>query len=254
MSDGNRIAELQRLAYGAGTDDAVRVAAADELHRLRRRAARPGSDGPGVEAANAPTVTMTAADADPFDALGVADDRPVEEPRGAPSAAVRAGVLVGAIALALGFGAGWVSGAQAASDLAGGDVPDESLTFELAPSGSSETGDAVPLDEARAMAVFERTQVPEDVPDFGDPSSDPATYRRVGSYPGGASIHVARSADSAQVCLMLDVREVGGMSTCTTDGEFPSGGLFAEGGFESAFYRIGWAESGEVSYSSRPTN
>ncbi|WP_401000119.1 hypothetical protein [Agromyces sp. GXQ0307] len=261
MSDGNRIAELQRLAYGAGTDDDAREAAADELHALRRAATRSGSNRPESPAdvtgtPSTPAAAASAAlDADPFDALGIAGDPPLEEPRRAASAALRWSVVVGAIALALGFGTGWIAGAQT-TDLAGGSegpIPDTALTFELERGEASDAAEPVPLAEARAMAVFERAQVPEDLPGFEDPTVDPATLRRVGTYPDGASIHVARSADSAQVCLLLDVREVGGMSTCTTDGLFPADGLYAEGGFETAFYRIEWAESGEVSFTARPT-
>ncbi|WP_430647004.1 hypothetical protein [Agromyces sp. GXS1127] len=261
MPHGDRIAELQRLAYGAGTDDTERARAADELEELRREVMRPeGGERrlPGHPDASAPrpasagdAVGAADAHADPFDALGIVDAAAQDEDRpGTSTATLRWSLVAGAVALAIGFGAGWLSGAQATNDLVAGSVPvvpDSALTFELEP-----TAVAVPLDQARAMAVFDREQAADDLPGYVDPGFDADTYRRVGLFADGASIHVARALDSPAVCLQLDIRDVGGMSTCTQDGTFPPDGLFAEGGFDSGFYHIEWAESGEVTLSYLP--
>ncbi|MRX44053.1 hypothetical protein [Agromyces kandeliae] len=81
-----------------------------------------------------------------------------------------------------------------------------------------------------------------------------STYRRVGTMPDGASIHVARNADATQVCLHADVPEVGGTSTCTDGAAFPADGMYVEGGFESGSSHVEWSASGEVSFPTTPAD
>ena len=52
MEDDERIARLQRLAYGAGTPDDVRARAREELTELRAQAANEAVDADGAHAAD----------------------------------------------------------------------------------------------------------------------------------------------------------------------------------------------------------
>ncbi|HEU4756687.1 MAG TPA: hypothetical protein VFS72_08505 [Agromyces sp.] len=255
MSNAERIAELQRIAYGAGATDVERATASAQLDALRRAASRvagesapprpdvkpgsPSSDDPGTRAP------------DPLEAL-LAEEWPVVAvPDRPPSAALRSSVLAGVIALAVGFGAGWVSGSQTASELGGSSASDRDVTFEVAVADEDRA--PVPFDQAPAMAVFERPQVPEDLPSFTDPSLDAMSHRRLVTLPDGAAVHAARSPDGAQVCLLLDLPPVGGGSSCTSDGAFPAGGMQSETSFDGrSAYVVNWAASGEVSVTVSP--
>lgn len=255
MSSAERIAELQRLAYGAGATEVERATAAAELDALRRAASRaPGNAAPPRpdtrHGSLFPDHHGTRAP-DLLDAL-LADEGPdVHESDRTASAALRWSVLTGAIALAVGFGAGWVSGSQTASELTGPSASDGDVTFEVASSDGD--GAPVPFDQVPAMAVFVRPQVPADLPAFTDPYLDVLSYRRLVTLPDGAAVHAARSPDGAQVCLLLDLPMVGSGSSCTSDGAFPAGGMQSEISFDGrGAVIVNWDASGELSVTESP--
>lgn len=258
MSSTERVAELQRIVYGAGATDGERAAAAGELEALRRAAAAGVEVGeatarPSATPLGGPAATggSPQADIDPFDGLGGLGAVAEEAPRPA-SNPVRVAAIASVIALAIGFGAGWLFGAQSAAELTvPGASPDEDVTFDLEPVQRPMQA-AVP-GEVTALEVFAQAQVPEDMPSFVDPAFDPTSFRRLAVLPDGSSLHAARpGAGSSQVCIHFDVPEVGAMSTCDDEDRFLVGGLLVEGGFSGTFYRVAWNGSGEVSITTRP--
>ncbi|MBM7503119.1 hypothetical protein ACFPER_06525 [Agromyces aurantiacus] len=262
MPNAERIAELQRAAYGAGASDAERAAAADELAALRRGHAPASADGPSVEGGPSGAAATPAAAAAPASVTGTDVFDELREPARSPdgpthppaSQVVRIGVLAGAIALVVGFGAGWLSGMQATTNLSGqstGSAADDDVTFELA---DRDDPAAVPISEIQATDVFERAQAPEDLPAFVDHDLDSASYRRLATLPDGASVHAARSADGTQLCLQVELRDVGGASSCTVDGMFPGTGLSTESAFGDVLHQVTWAPSGEVAITTRPAS
>ncbi|MFE5670186.1 hypothetical protein ACFQ58_01125 [Agromyces sp. NPDC056523] len=254
MSSTERVAELQRIAYGVGASDGERAAAADELEGLRRAAVPVEVDdvhprdpvAPGAAISGSPSADP---DADPFDGVaGPGADADV--PERSPSNTVRWAALAGAVALAVGFGAGWLFGAQSAPTLdAPGAGQDGDVTFDLIDPDTAR----VPVENAPALAVFERAQVPEDIPTFLDPSIETASYRRLLTLPDGATVHAARAAGGTDFCVVVEHPDVGAGSACTGDGMFPPDGLWSEMSFDGDHsYRVTWPASGEVMVDTTP--
>ena len=57
---------------------------------------------------------------------------------------------------------------------------------------------------------------------------------------------------AALLLALIDLPDIGGMSTCTDSETFPLEGLFVEGGFSGTHYRAVWQSSGELILDSRP--
>ncbi|WP_353828426.1 hypothetical protein [Agromyces sp. SYSU T0242] len=229
MTDAERIAELQRLAYGAGSDVADRARAERELAALREPSGRavavavaPSGGRPSVPASDSETPPDERGGAWP-DGIDPADDR---VPAPAPSApVVRVAGLAAAIALAIGFAGGLATGLNLAGAVSEPDVPDSELVFPLA--DPAEQG--LPLEGSLAAEVFERAQSPSDLPESGSfvesMGFDAASIRKLASLPDGTSVHVARASDGDGICLFTELPEVGGGSSCTPEPVFPAGGV-----------------------------
>ncbi|GAA1057727.1 hypothetical protein GCM10017608_01290 [Agromyces luteolus] len=241
MSEGDRIAELQRLAYGAGTDDAERAVAAAQLEEIRR-----GMVGAGAAKAVAGPAgsadERTVADAMDDDARAEFEEllAPVlTEGSGPPPATIGpstvmrvAGVAAG-IALAIGFAAGWATGANFAGAESIPGIPDSSLVFPLdepevapAPAGVPGAGAAIPVEETAAFRIFDREPTAQDLdmdPNlFGHLGMAPDGSRLLVTDAGGSTVHVALTA-AGDMCLAVRIDATQGMGACTSDGMFPGG-------------------------------
>lgn len=260
MPNAERIAELQRVAYGAGSRDVERRAALDELgaHPIDRGVETtpdvldpPGPDG------RRPAATDGEAPFEP----GAADAGTTP-----PSAVRLAGrpvrllVAVGAVALVAGIGIGWGLGAVPAAGIAtGADEPPSrtSADDDVAPPAATgtatgtgtEAAEPVPAAEAPAMAVFDREQTESDrTPMAGgdDPMFDPLTQRRLITFADGA-IFSAALDDAGGICLAFDRPDGGGASVCTGETSFPPEGLHFDSTFEGRIdYDLQWFASGEI--------
>jgi hypothetical protein len=246
MPNAERIAELQRLAYGAGTTAAERLAAVAELEAIGRvRVAEPAE--PGSHDAN----TDTAVDSRSATCSPVVREEPVEHPADASTTRpARPFALAGAIAVALGIG--WAAGmiaapgtaAESTAPTAGAPIADDVARppTETVPSSD-------PFAEAPAMAVFERGQVETDrtpIATVGDPMFDPLSQRRLVTL-GDGGIFSAALDETGGICLAFDRPEGGGTAMCTSETAFPPEGLHLDSMFESRIaYELHWYPSGEV--------
>lgn len=260
MPNAERIAELQRVAYGAGSTDAERRAALDELGALPtdRRVDRAPDvlDAPGPDGHR-----PAASDVDPSFEPGAGDAGPTPAPAVVPAGRpVRLLVAVGAVALVAGIGVGWGLGAVPAAGVAtGADEPpsrtsaddDAALPAATGPGTGTVTDAAepVPAEEAPAMAVFDREQTESDrTPMAGgdDPMFDPLSQRRLITFADGA-IFSAALDDAGGICLAFDRPEGGGASVCTGETSFPPEGLHFDSTFEGRIdYDLQWYASGEI--------
>jgi hypothetical protein len=253
MPNTERLAQLQRIAYGAGTSDDERAAAVDELEGLRRAGARGEAEARSADMSAhdppAAAVESAAADPDPFDGIpGLRTDG--DDPERSGSDARRWAALAGAIALAVGVGIGWLFGAQTASTLAPpGTAPDDDVTFEMIePAGAP-----VPIDRAPALAVFAHEQLPDDLPTFRDASIGSKSYRHLLTLPDGVTVHAALRVGGAEVCLIVEHPDSSAGATCTGDGMFPPEGVSVETSFDGGpGYRVMWSASGEVAVDAPP--
>lgn len=244
MPNAERIAELQRVAYGAGATDVERAAAAGELEALR------GGDVPAVDSragsssAGPPTeTTMPARGTDVFDAPEAPEESPAEEPHRPVSQAVRWSVLAGAIALAVGFSAGWALGAQTASQLdASPDGTDvASIAFPL------ETAEPdLPVGATTAYRMFERPPTEQDL------AADPMLFSHVEVVPesprllatsgDGVRVYAALTTDH-EMCVGLRIDEFSSGGGCTQDGMFPAAGLGVETYVEGQGFHAAWLDA-----------
>ncbi|GAA2030409.1 hypothetical protein GCM10009819_12660 [Agromyces tropicus] len=257
MPDANRIAELQRQAYGAGTDDEGRAAAAAELARIRSggghdahadepsaRAATPSGDGGSPTTDDVFDDLLLDADADAgadADAEGTRDGATTPT-----SMVVRVAALAAAVALAIGFAAGWATGLGIAGAANEPEVPDSSLVFPL-----SEPPPDVALEDARAAAVFDREQEPSDVLSLEvSPESmgvDAGSTRLLATLPEGTSVFAGRAAGGDGICLLAERADVAASAGCTNEDAFPGGGLQLGFDLEGDFITVTWDASGQVS-------
>ncbi|GGI45108.1 hypothetical protein BCL57_000796 [Agromyces flavus] len=253
MSNAERIAELQRVVYGAGASDDERAAAVDELEGLRPALSRAeAADSRSAGAApDVETTTVGSPTADPNPDL----DADAEDLAGSRSTTLQWAALAGAVALAVGVGIGWLFGVQTAATLTPGAAPaaapDDDVTFELAPAQPAEP---TSLEDAPAMAVFERAQVPEDLPSSTHPEIDPSSYRRIATLPDGASVHAAHQDDANQICLHVERPDHGASSMCMAERDFATDGMTLDSEIGGMSYRISWQPSGALSLSSSPAN
>lgn len=204
--DEQRIARLQRLAYGAATSDEERAAAEAELAALRREPRDPAAaDDPAEADAGSRTFGPDAAGARP----------------GAPSAGtaapdgrtvVRVAAVAAVAALLIGAASGWVLGSAADPSVgAGGEAP---------------------VEWTQAWQVFDRRQDDGDLvrhpPPDPDVELDDSSRRLLVTRSDGVRLVAARTADGADACLIL-VLPVGRPGiACTEMGRFPGDGLRAE--------------------------
>lgn len=256
MPNAVRIAELQRLAFGAGASDAERRAALEELEELdalrsdRAVESSPGAPDSPEPDGGRPSASDGGGPFEPSAPEGGATPAPAVEPAGRP---VRVLVGIGAAALVAGIGMGWALGAIPASGIA----PDPGEPASGAPADRdvelhtetvTGTPAAVPATEAPAMAVFDREQAESDRTPMalGDPMFDPLTQRRLATLGDGAVFSAALD-EAGGICLAFDRPDGGGASMCTGETSFPPEGLHFDSTFESRInYDLRWYASGEI--------
>lgn len=187
-----RIARLQRAAYGAGVPDRERQAAAAELAALR--SSREPSTAASPDAP--PRVGAPREDAD------------VETSETRPASARRRLVAASAVALVVGLAAGWTVGAA---------VP-----------RAGEAG-AVPASETVAWRVFDAPVPNGDRVRYPAPSVevdlDRDSRRLLAARSDGVRVVAVRSEDGRDACLVLVVPSGPSAASCTADGRFPADGL-----------------------------
>ena len=237
MTDDERIARLQRMAYGADTPDPVRARAVAELAELAEtRGGRTETAGAGRldgvpashVAASSVAASVVAASGEEDEAGAGRDTSPDDPtsspvvtgtrsriPRG-PALLVVAGLLVGAT-----VGVAMSRVAPADSDPATADVAPTAPAF-----GSGEPG--TPVDETLLPPLFERLPPVADTGPLDQALGgiDPASVRLLATRADGPAAYLARTSEGSDVCLILLVVSHGpAQSTCTAGGLMPAGGL-----------------------------
>lgn len=219
-----RIARLQRVAYGADAGDAERAAAAAELAALRE-----ARDAPDLPADDLRPESGTAPDALP--ARAAAPATATAPPTRGVRADLRTVLPYSAAALVAGALLGWTLGSAAA------------------PSEGAGTG--VPVAEAAAAQVFDRPATPRDFVRYPAPlvdiDPDDTSRRLLLTRSDGVQLIAVRTADGANACLVLAVPVGRPATACTTDGRFPAGGLRAEISVQGVgVYLAGWDADGNA--------
>lgn len=223
-----RIARLQRAAYGADVPDAERAAAVNELAALRTPGAR-------SVAARGSTAAPDSASADaPADepARGAVDPTTGTSERARPArislgAAGMIAVLAGLAGLAAGSA---IDGAASEADEAGEVLAWESeawLIFELSPPNG------------------ERVRYPMPQVDL---DLDRDSRRLLAARWDGVRLMAVRTVDRRDGCLILISPAGSPAAACTEDGRFPLEGLVAETEVRgTGSYRATWDASGRIS-------
>lgn len=233
-----RMARLQRLAYGADTPDAERAAAAAELAALRAHDA------------------VHAAGAAPARAVGSIEDEQAVQPVAVPAAAsagssagapagspqpgVRRALVSSAAALVAGIAIGWGVGSA------------------VEPSEGADVG--VPVAGTAAWEVFDRPATDGDFVRHPGPlvdiGTDDASRRLLLTRSDGVRLIAARTTDGENACLLLALPVGHPATACTEDGRFPRDGLRAEISVQGVgVYLAGWAPDGhaEINLATAPT-
>jgi hypothetical protein len=221
VADDERIARLQRLAYGAGIADAPRMAAEAELVALR------AADAAEPDAERDPDPSAT-------------EDEPHHRATVLRSVAPATVTVAAAIALLAGIGLGWAA-ATATAPTATVAAPSAAVSAPPAPP-------AIPFEDAAAMAVFDREQVESDRTPITDGRIwvDRATQRRLLTLPGGTTVTAVRTVNGADVCLLIEHPRQGGGSTCLQEPRFPATGIRLDVALDGVGYDLVWKPSGEI--------
>lgn len=221
-----RIARLQRAAYGGGVPDHEREAAAAELAALRSPRERTARGG------GADRLTAAAAGPDqPPRADGQLGETDVEssDPRSAPGR--RRLVTASAIALLAGLAVGWTLGAVITrADRAG----------------------PVPASETAAWRVFDAPVPNGDRVRYPAPpvevDLDRDSRRLLAARSDGVRVVAVRSEDGRDACLVLVVPSGPSAAACTVDGRFPADGLVVRTEQpDTGVFSATWDATGRVS-------
>lgn len=228
MTDDERIARLQRLAYGADTPDPDRARAVDELAELAATGrgddlhAAPGERFARAAASEAPDADATTSEPSPDPhgpGPGVEVVLRARPPRGS--------VLLGLAGLVVGAAIG-----AAVGTAVGRSVPPESgpESADVAPTGpafgSGEPG--TPLGGTLLPVLFERLPPVADTAPLDQALGgiDPASVHLLATRADGPAAYLARTSEGTDVCLVLLVASEGpAQGTCTAGGLMPAGGL-----------------------------
>jgi len=225
VTEDERIARLQRLAYGADVPQQDRDRAAAELAELAARG--PAADRAGGAEATigpvgaAPPTSSTPADADPDepDARDLPDGEADAAKDGSfvPARLVPWMIALGGIGLVVGAVIGLGVGRQVPGDTA--------ATSPVGASSSAEPG--TPLDETDLLPLFDRLPQAAEAERVAriDTWIDPASVRLLASRTDGPAAYLARTIDGEDVCLVLLLPAGPSPSTCTVDGRLPMDGL-----------------------------
>ncbi|GGI45106.1 hypothetical protein [Agromyces flavus] len=219
--DEDRLARLQRAAYGADASDQARAAAATELAALRRASGRAGATEGVVERPVEPTAdpTPTARSGAPA------------APSTAPSASARHRRTASAVLLLAGVAIGWAFGTV---------------------GGLVATSRTVPAAQTEAWRVFELPPLNGHPARFPQPDVelvlDLDSRRVLASRWDGLRVTAVRTVDGRDACLVLVAPLAPPASACTVDGRFPVAGLVAETETTgTGAYSATWDVSGRVS-------
>jgi hypothetical protein len=229
-----RMARLQRLAYGADASEAERAEAEAELALLRvgdDSAARPVEPSPAA----GPTNDLAAHELPP--------DRTHSSPA-VPARPAQRGLLralaLSAAALVAGIAIGWGVGSA------------------VEPSEGADVG--VPVAETAAWEVFDRPATDGDFVRHPGPlvdiGTDDATRRLLLTRSDGVQLVAVRTIDGEDACLILALPVGRPATACTEDGRFPRDGLRAEISVQGVgVYLAGWTPDGrvEINVASAPT-
>jgi hypothetical protein len=223
-----RIARLQRAAYGAHVTDEERAAAEAELAALRAPDSAP------------------AADPEPMRASGNSEPAPAPEPSPghAPLRSAQRGLLRAlawsTAALVAGIAIGWGVGSA------------------VEPSEGADVG--VPVTETRAWEVFDRPATDGDFVRHPGPlvdiGTDDSTRRLLLTRSDGVRLIAVRTTGGEDACLILALPVGRPATACTEDGRFPRDGLRAEISVQGVgVYLAGWNPDGraEINTASAPT-
>ncbi|MGR0219019.1 hypothetical protein [Agromyces sp. ZXT2-6] len=225
-----RIARLQRAAYGADVPDEEREAAASELAALRSpggrsAAGRGGAGAPDAATADAPTDEPALGDVDSTTGTS-------ELPGGrAAQTSLVAAATIAVLAGLAGLTAGWALGGV-------GSEADEAR--------------AVRASESEAWRIFELSPPHGDRVRYPMPpvdlNLDRDSRRLLAARWDGVRLMAVRTVDRRDGCLILISPAGSPAAACTEDGRFPIEGLVAEtedGG--SGSYRATWDATGRIS-------
>lgn len=219
-----RLAELQRLAYGAGGTDEERAAAASELAALRAQVGSASTDASGG--------------AQPADPVGAATDASsgrsadeaalVEASAAAERRAYRRLVAVGAIAAAAGLLLGGLGGWQLAERVAAAaaEAAPRPGTIAALSDGDVLLAQDIPVDGTGAYRALLLDDGATTLPSMwtDDPTIDADTAHRLRSATGGIEVYGMMTSDHEDLCLLIMYTDGGAMS-CTDRGVFPPLGL-----------------------------
>lgn len=218
--DDERVARLQRAAYGAHVPDAERAAAEAKLAALRHRME---VDPVGHEHAHAHATNA----ADP---RVVRAEPPADPSPPAPPAHERL-IAACAVALLAGVAIGWSLDALA---------------------GQVESTRSVLATETEAWRVFDLPALNGHPSRYPDPAVDldldPESRRVLASRWDGVRLIAVRTFDGRDACLILVVPLGPPATACTTDGRFPLDGLMAVTEMRGdGVYSATWDATGRVS-------
>lgn len=211
----DRLAELQRVAYGSGGSDADRAAAADELARLRAER----EDAASAEHhATASHETDAPAERDLVEASARAESRAHRRIAGIAALASGVGLLVGLLG-------GWQL-AMAVVD----SRPRAGTVAALTDEDRLAALQWQPVEQTAAFRALQREASADDrleswgTADWAAGMLDPETVRRLAAT-SEVQAFGARSADHEELCLLLVIRGEPFSFTCTEHGVFPVQGM-----------------------------
>jgi hypothetical protein len=227
-----RIARLQRLAYGAGVPDRERESAAAELAALHasrepptpRRAGADGHAPAGTGPDQRPRAAALQDEAD----VGASDP-------GAPATRRRL-VTASAIALLAGLAAGLMLGTVVTR---------------------TDRTDAIPASETVAWRVFDAPVPNGDRVRYPAPpvevDLDRDSRRLLAARSDGVRVVAVRSEDGRDACLVLVVPSGPSAASCTVDGRFPADGLVVRTEQpDTGAFSATWDATGRVSLGPAP--
>ncbi|MFB9307834.1 type II secretory pathway pseudopilin PulG [Agromyces hippuratus] len=247
MTD-DRIADLERLAYGSGTSDIEREDAVRELLELRALA----TDENAAADAGATTATTEPSGIDAAGAAGAAGLAvvPVASTAADPRRRTRRVIIAASAALVVGVFAGWQFGAREATQRAELAAAADSA-FPGAQTQAEYLASFPVAADTLAARVFDRPATTADTPP--NPWTDAvgeeqAEYRLLATRADGSPVYAAR--DGSDYCLLVVMPGgAGASSTCTDDGRFPPDGLHMGMGVEGepdASVEVGWRPDGSL--------
>jgi hypothetical protein len=235
-----RMARLQRLAYGADTPDAERAAAAAELAALQAHDAVHAADAAPARARAAGSIEDGRADEPATRPAAVPPGSAAGAPTRSPQPGPRRALALSAATLVAGIAIGWGVGSA------------------VEPSEGADVG--VPVAETAAWEVFDRPATDGDFVRHPGPlvdiGTDDASRRLLLTRSDGVRLIAARTTDGENACLILALPVGRPATACTEDGRFPRDGLRAEISVQGVgVYLAGWAPDGraEINMASAPT-